>query len=311
MIISASRRTDIPAFYADWFCNRVREGFLYVRNPMNAHQISRVSLDPEVVDCIVFWTNNPAPLTRRLGELAAYAYYFQVTLTGYGRDVEPRVPDKRAALIPAFLELSQAIGPERAVWRYDPILFNDTYTPAYHLHAFRAIAEALDGATERCVISFVDTYARNRASMERLHARELPTGELVAFAAELAGIAREHGMTVGSCAEKIDLAACGIEHNSCIDRALIERLVGAPLKVGKDKAQRAECGCCASVEVGTYNTCRHGCVYCYANYSPEAVERACAAYDPTSPLLCGRVGPDDVITERKMVSLVQRQGTLW
>lgn len=311
MIISASRRTDIPAFYADWFCNRVREGYLLVRNPMNAHQVSRVSLDPAVVDCIVFWTNNPAPLTRRLDELAAYAYYFQVTLTGYGRDVEPHVPDKHRVLIPAFLDLSRSIGPERVIWRYDPILFNDVYTPAYHLRAFRAIAETLDGATEKCVISFVDTYAKNRGNMARLHVRELPEGELAAFATELAGIASEHGMAVGSCAEKIDLATCGIAHNSCIDRALIERLLGCPLKVGKDASQRAECGCCASVEVGTYNTCRHGCVYCYANYSPEAVARACAAYDPASPLLCGRLGPDDMVTERRMVSLAQRQLPLW
>lgn len=311
MIVSASRRTDIPAFYADWFVNRVREGFVLVRNPVSPHRISRVSLSPEVVDCIVFWTSDPAPMTGRLGELSSYEYYFQVTLTGYGRDVEPRVPDKREALIPAFLELSHAIGPERVIWRYDPILISEKYSPEYHMRAFRSIAEALEGATQRCVISFVDAYARNRESLARLGCRDLSDGELRSLAHELSEEARRHGMTMSSCAEEIDLSACGIEHGSCVDRALIERLTGHPLKVGADPSQRPRCGCCASVEVGAYNTCRHGCEYCYATYSAEAVSRACREYDPTSPLLCSRVGPDDVITERHMVSLAERQLPLW
>lgn len=310
MIISASRRTDIPSYYSDWFCNRVREGYLCVRNPMNIHQVSRVSLDPSVVDCIVFWTKNPEPMLERLGELAAYQYYFQVTLTGYGRDVEMNLPDKHEVLLPAFKRLSDMIGPERVIWRYDPILFNDRYTPEYHLRAMRSIAEELEGRTEKCVISFVDTYTKNRKNMERLQARELPQAELEQFAGALAAIAREHGMVMGSCAEKIDLATCGIEHNACIDGKLISRLLGADLKVKKDPVQRVECGCMASVEVGTYNTCRHGCTYCYANYSPDAVARSCAAYDPDTPILCGKLEPDDVVTDRKMVSLVERQQSL-
>ena len=140
MIISASRRTDIPAFYAEWFANRVREGFVCVRNPMNAHQVSRVSLDPALVDCIVFWTKNPAPMLEHLDAFAAYPYYFQATLTGYGRDVEGNLPDKHEVLLPAMKELAHRIGPERVVWRYDPILFNEKYTPQYHLRAVREIA---------------------------------------------------------------------------------------------------------------------------------------------------------------------------
>ncbi len=310
MIISASRRTDIPAYYSDWFCNRVRAGYLCVRNPMNAHQVSRISLDPSVVDCIVFWTKNPAPMLPRLDEFAAYQYYFQVTLTGYGRDVEGNVPDKYEVLLPAFKQLAKAIGPERVIWRYDPILFNERYTPEYHLRAVRAIARELEGCTEKCVISFVDTYAKNRKNMERLGAQELSRTELEAFAGELASITREHGMATGSCAEKIDLAACGIEHNACIDGALIERLLGCELGVKKDPVQRVECGCMASVEVGAYNTCRHACAYCYANYSSDAMARACAAYDPDSPILCGTIGPDDKVTDRKMVSLIRKQQSL-
>lgn len=312
MIISASRRTDIPAFYAEWFANRVREGCVCVRNPMNIHQVSRVSLDPALVDCIVLWTKNPEPMLAHLDAFSAYQYYFQVTLTGYGHDVEANLPDKHKVLLPAFKELSRRIGPERVIWRYDPILFNAKYTPEYHLRAVRSIAEELEGCTEKCVISFVDAYRKNKKSIEALGAHDtLPTeGEFRAFAAELASIVHEHGMVCASCAEKVNLADCGIEHNCCIDRKLIERLLGCPVNVKKDKTQRLECGCVASIDIGAYNTCRHGCRYCYANFSDEAVERNCAAYDPDSPLLCDRLHEDDVVTERKVKRLSDGQTML-
>lgn len=303
MIISASRRTDIPAFFSEWFERRVREGFLYVRNPMNAHQVSRVSLSPEVVDAIVFWTKNPAPILKRLDAFSAYPYYFQTTLTGYGSDVERCLPDKKNVLIPAFKELSSCVGPTRNIWRYDPILFNKTYSPEYHIHAFECIAEALEGSTEKCVISFVDRYTRNSKALRGLEAYELSEAELNEFAATLAGIAREHGMVVATCAEKIDLSACGIEHNACIDKALLEHIMAGELKVKKDAGQRPECGCMASIDIGSYNTCRHGCVYCYATFNDDMVKRMMAAYDVASPLLCDQLKPDDVVTERKMKKL--------
>ena len=143
MIISASRRTDIPNYYSSWFLNRIREGFVLVRNPVNPHQVSRISLAPEAVDCIVFWTKNPEPMLERLGELKEYPFYFQFTLTPYGRDVEENVPHKKDRMIPVFKRLSQMIGGERVVWRYDPILFSGRYTPQYHLQVFKQIAEAL------------------------------------------------------------------------------------------------------------------------------------------------------------------------
>lgn len=267
MILSVSRRTDIPNYYSDWFLNRIKAGYLYVRNPINPHQISRISLSPEVVDCIVFWTKNPKPMLGRLDELKDYPFYFQFTLTGYGRDVEPGLPDKRTGLIPVFRELSDRIGSSRVIWRYDPILFNGRYTPQYHRKAFREIAESLRGYTDRVVISFLDMYAKIEKNMERLKAAELPEKELLALAEKLAQIAESNGMTIESCAERMDLQKQGIRHGSCIDRKRIEQLTGCRLKVSKDRNQRPECGCIESVEVGVYDTCLNGCSYCYANYA--------------------------------------------
>lgn len=303
MILSVSRRTDIPNYYSEWFYNRIKEGFLYVRNPMNPHQISKIDVSPDVVDCIVFWTKNPEPMINRLDELAAYHYYFQFTLTGYGKEIECNVPHKREKMIPVFQQLSERIGKQKVIWRYDPIIFTKTYTPEYHLRAFEQIAIALKGYTEKCVISFVDVYAKNKKSMKSINSYELDESELLQFAKNISEIAKYNGIQVGSCAEEIDLEECGIEHNCCIDKTLIERIIDCKLKIGKDKNQRQECGCMESVEVGTYNTCKNGCKYCYANYSEESVVKNCSKYDPASPILCGVVGKNDKITERKVKSL--------
>lgn len=307
MILSVSRRTDVPNYFADWFYNRIKEGFVCVRNPMNPHQISRISLAPEVVDCIVFWTKNPAPMLARLDELSSYHYYFQFTLTGYGRDVECNLPHKKEIMIPVFQTLSEKIGSKRVVWRYDPILFNEVYTPEYHLNAFRQIAQALNGYTNQCVISFVDTYAKNQASMKKLGVYEFPGQELLEFVRELNNTANANGIKVVSCAEQMDLAQCGVEHSSCIDKRRMEEIIGYNIEVGKDKNQRAECGCMESVDIGTYNTCKSGCKYCYANHSAESVIRNVEMYDLYSPLLCGTITEEDRVTERKIRSLKREQ----
>lgn len=307
MILSVSRRTDIPNYYSEWFFNRLKEGFLYVRNPMNFHQISEIKISPDVVDCIVLWTKNPLPMMERLDELEAYNYYFQFTLTGYGNDVERNLPNKKTSVIPIFQELSNRIGKEKVVWRYDPIFFSNRYNAKYHLKAFRSIAEALSGYTEKCVISFLDIYPKNKKNMDNLLSYDLSDSELRGFAKELSNIAKENHIKIGSCAEKIDLDEYGIIHNSCIDKELIEKIIGCKLKINKDKNQRIECGCVESVEVGTYNTCKNGCVYCYANYSAKSVGSNFQKYDPLSPLLCGHIEKDDKISTRKVVSLKETQ----
>lgn len=258
MILSASRRTDIPNYYSEWFFQRMKEGFVYVRNPMNYHQVSRVPLTPELVDCIVFWTKNPEPMLGRLGELGDLPYYVQFTLTGCGRDMEPNLPDKKAVLIPVFQRLSQMIGRERVIWRYDPILVSGRYTAEYHLRAFREIARLLEGYTDRVVISFLDSYAKIKTAMNEMGVRELTDGEIRIMASAMARTAAAHGMEIVSCAESIDLSGCGVRHGSCVDRALIERITGMPLQAGPDKNQRGACGCVESIDIGMYHTAGTG-----------------------------------------------------
>ncbi len=301
MIISASRRTDIPAFYSEWFVNRIKEGYLLTRNPRNTKQLLRIVLSPEIVDCIVFWTKNPIPMLSRLDELKDYCYYFQFTLTGYGKDIEANLPDKKKELLPAFIELSKKIGPDRVIWRYDPILVNDRYTVDYHMKAFKSIAEALNGYTKKCVFSFVDVYDKIKKSMADLKVRSLSDEEMTMMAVNIRDVAKANGMTVATCSEKIDLDALGISHNACVDRTLIEQLTGGKIKdikkYTKDSGQRTACACMLSKEVGTLNTCGNGCIYCYANYSPETVKKSMAKYDPTSPILCDFIGEDEEIID--------------
>lgn len=307
MILSVSRRTDIPNYYAEWFINRLREGYLYVRNPMNAHQISKIALSPELVDCIVFWTKNPEGMMSYLDELQVYPFYFQFTLTGYGHDIERNIPDKKKVIIPRFQELSQKIGKERVIWRYDPILFTGRYTKNYHLQAFQQIAESLCGYTTKCVISFVDIYQKNKKFLSEAEVQMPSEPELLKFAGQLHKIAEDCGMEMASCSEKTDLSSCGIAHNCCIDRRLIEQITGNHFEVGKDGNQRKECGCVESIEVGSYNTCANGCRYCYATYDASSVQKNRYRYDSKSPLLCGTVMKGDKITERKIKHICDAQ----
>lgn len=275
-----------------------------VRNPMNAHQISRIKITPDVVDCIVFWTKDPGPMISRLDELDGYSYYFQFTLNGYGRDVEPNVPDKFERMVPTFKTLSQKIGKEKVIWRYDPILFSSKYDLKYHMDTFSKLASELCPYTEKCVISFVDIYDKNSSRMNALGITTGTKEERTILAKHIASVCKSYGVTVASCAESIDLDECGITHNSCIDKNLIERIIGYELKVAKDKVQRAECGCVASMEIGSYDSCPHQCLYCYANRSFAKVKEVFSSYDPASPLLCsGEVGPLDKVTDRPVKSI--------
>ncbi|MEY8355652.1 DUF1848 domain-containing protein [Lachnospiraceae bacterium 54-53] len=307
MILSASRRTDIPNYYSDWFLNRIKAGYSYVRNPMNIHQVSEINISPDVVDCIVFWTKNPEPMLGKLEQLKDYKYYFQFTLTGYGKDIEPFLPHKRKNMIPVFRQLSSMVGKERVIWRYDPILFTEAYTEEYHLKAFREIASELNGCCSRVVISFLDLYAKTKRNMKGIDPAEKNKNELLGFSAGLAGIANENNLQIETCAEFMDLSSCGIRHGSCIDRKLIEEITGSSIKAGKDKNQRAECGCVESIDIGTYDTCLNGCKYCYANDSAGRVKANTALYDAHSPLLCGKITGEDRITERAVKSLKTAQ----
>ena len=311
MIISASRRTDIPSYYADWFYNRIKEGYVCVRNPMNVHQISRISLSPDVIDGIVFWTKNPHPMMNRLDLLRNYMYYFQFTINSYGRDIEANIPSKNDMIIPTFRTLSDKIGPERVIWRYDPILLTEKYSVDYHIHYFEEIAKRLSGYTEKCIISFVDLYRNTKSNTKDLGLLPLETTAMYEIAHRMSEIALKYGIKMESCAEKINLDQFGIEHGHCIDCSLFERLLGCRLDLVKDKNQREECGCVASVDIGMYNTCRNGCRYCYANYSAKTVERLCSLHDPLSPLISGIVGPDDVVKERLVRSCKQCQMDLF
>ena len=310
MILSASRRTDIPNYYSEWLARRFRAGFLCVRNPMNFRQVSRITLNPNVIDCIVFWTKNPAPMLPYLDEYRRYMYYFQFTLTGYGKDIEPGLPDKRRILIPAFCELADRIGRDRVIWRYDPIFLSDHYTLDYHVKAFTRIAEALAGRTRRVVISFLDDYEKTKRNMKGINIHGLTKEKMRRLAHSFAVIAGRYGMEIQTCAEKIDLSEYGITHGACIDREYIEHLLGCRLRAGKYHGQRPECRCMESVEIGSYHTCRNGCRYCYANFSDGRVQARIRDFDVDSPILCGKMEPEDRITERKMKTLRENQMTL-
>ena len=312
MIISASRRTDIPAFYSEWFMNRIRAGYCTVPNPFNRNQISRVNLGPQDVDVIVFWTRNPRPLFRHLDELdrRGYRYYFQYTIMNNPRAIDPKSPSMEAS-IKTFRELADRVGTQRVIWRYDPIVLTEVTSPEFHASNHALIAEALTGATERNVISVVDIYKKAMKRLRDLRQQGVVVDDMKQNALpeavgsmfeQLAMTASGSGMRIFSCAEELDLCHYGILPGKCVDDDYIARIFGLQLKVKKDSGQREECGCVASKDVGIYDTCLYGCQYCYATSSFDTAKRNHASdHFDDSPSLLGRYVLDDD-TEAKCFS---------
>jgi hypothetical protein len=284
MIFSASRRTDIPAFYGEWFLNRLVQGEIAVRNPLNNKQVTHFKFNPNNIECIVFWTKNPRNFIPRLEQIdnLGYKYYFQFTVTPYNNDIETNI--NKQDIIETFIELSKKIGKEKVLWRYDPIIINNNYPVDFHIEWFEKTVQLLNAYTEKCVISFVDTYSFLVTDFKNNDIRELTALQIEDFIGGMKKVVECHapGLTIATCCEKIDLGKYDIRHNKCIDDDLISRITGVRGSNKKDRSQRRECGCVRSRDIGTYNTCLHGCVYCYARRGKKI---PAAVYDRDSLLL--------------------------
>ncbi len=296
MIICASRRTDIPAYHAEWLMNRLRAGYAMVRNPMVKNLVYRVDLTRPNVDALVFMSKDPRPLMPFLKEIGQmrYIYLFQITLTPYGRDLEPRVPFK-ADIADAFRALADRIGADRTIWRYDPVIMSDMMDVKWHRRKFELLCRELEGSTRRCIFSFVDLYGRT----DRTGLRLVTAAEADAMGAMMAPIAAAHGIQLSYCCPRFDLTRYGIESRGCLDGRQMAALdipyedLTVPLRAG--------CRCVKNIDIGAYNTCAHDCRYCYAN-DPGPATRALHRYDPTAEMLYGQVTPDD-----RVVPLSRRQ----
>lgn len=300
MILSVSRRTDIPSYYSEWFMNRLKAGYVLTKNPMNPAQVSRVTLSPENVDCIVFWTKDPANIMDKLSLLdeLGYYYYFQFTLTPYGKELERNLR-KKEEIIETFHSLAAKLGKERVIWRYDPIIINEELTCDYHMEEYEKLCRELHEDTRLCIISFVDLYQKISPSVKDKVVRVISEEIMYRLAADLAQIGNRYGIELHACCEKLDLTGAGIKSAACIDRELIERIIGRPLSTKKDRNQRTGCGCYQSVDIGAYNTCLHGCIYCYANHSDASIQRNYRMHDASSEIMIGRVEEGAKIIDRR------------
>ena len=274
---------------------RIQQQYCLCVNPYNRHQVTQVSLRPEDVDALVFWTKNAGPLLSRLPELDArgYRYYFQYTLNGYGELFEPNLPELERC-IETFLQLSERIGAERVIWRYDPVILSSRTDVSYHQQRFGYILERIQAATCRIVISIVDDYRKASHNFKRLQVQGLTIqtdyraeqlASLCTFMSEQAG---RHNIPVYSCAESFDLTPFDILPGKCVDGDLIARLFNVQVKAGKDRSQRRECGCLQSKDIGFYDTCLHGCAYCYAGTLQSGLRNR-VKHEVDSPMLIGNI----------------------
>ena len=298
MLISVSRRTDIPAYYTPWFINRLRAGYCAVPNPFNAGQVSRIDLRPEAVDAFIFMSRNFRPLLPHLDELdrRGYRALYEATLMDNPRLLDGHTPSLQAGLR-TLCRLSDQVGKDCLVWRYDPIVISNLTPPDFHRRTFASIAAALKGRAFRVVISLVDPYPKAVRRWEALRQQGLivaPAEEalaaFLALAPDLAESAARSGIEIEACAEVVDLEPYGIRHGACIDGNYIARRFNLPLTASKDPGQRPACGCSISRDIGMYNTCLHGCAYCYATSSFERARLRHAQHDPASPSLTGWAG---------------------
>lgn len=304
MILNTGNRTDIPAYFSKWFYKRIDEGYVMTRNPFNTQMVSKYILDPKLVDVICFCTKNPQPMLENIEKLDAYRQLWYVSITPYGRDIEPNVPNKHK-LIESFKQLSNHIGSDCVMWRYDPILITNKYSFDYHLRAFEKIANELGDYTKHCTISFIDLYDKTVKNFPE--AREVPYDYQVEFVKQFVSIGERYGIKIYTCAEHQSLAKYGANIEGCMSKNVMEVALNNKLNVPSKLQTRNECSCLLGSDIGMYNTCLHGCKYCYANYDMKVVHTNFKNHDPNSPLLIGNICADDIIKEAKQVSFLSKQ----
>ncbi len=304
MIIQTGMRTDIPAFYAEWLANRVKAGYVLVRNPYDPQQVTRYRLQPDVVDLLTFCTKNPQPMLPYMDILKPYGMYWFVTISPYGKEIEPNVPDKQAVL-QSFRTLSKLVGTDAIGWRYDPILLNENYTVRTHLQVFQRMAEYLEGYTKTCVISFVDRYEKVKRNFPEI--KVVGRDDRLTLGQNMIEIAARHGMTIKPCGEGTELEPFGADCSGCMSKETYEQVLGSSLDFPKKTPLRKECSCFLGSDIGAYNTCMHFCRYCYANYDKQTVLHNFRQHDPGSPFLIGGSLPGDKIHQAEQESWINGQ----
>ncbi len=299
MILHTGMRTDIPAFYTEWFANRLKEGYVMVRNPYNPIQVTRYIISPDVVDVIAFCTKNPEPFLPYMNLVEKYGQYWFVTITPYGKEIEPQVPEKEIVM-ESFKKLSERVGIHSIGWRYDPIFVSKEYPVERHIEDFENMARTLAGYTNTCVISFIDLYQKVLRNFPEV--REVKKDERIELAKEFVRVGNKYDMVIKSCAEGIELEPFGVDCSGCMTVEIFEKAIECSLKVPKRKGAREECGCLLGCDIGAYNTCGHLCRYCYANYDAKTVMHNMKCHNPKSPFLLGDLSADDVIHNARQES---------
>ena len=294
MILNVSGRTDIIAFYSEWFKNRYRAGFVDVRNPFNYHQVSRINFSD--VDAFVFCTKNPAPIVDFLPKITQ-PIIFHTTLTGYLYDIEPFVP-KKTEVIKNIKQISSIIGAERTYVRYDPILLNDKYTVNYHLAAFDKLCQELTGTVNHFIVSFVDIYKNVEHNMSFLNLHNITEVDYQKIGEGFSKSATKYGQTVQTCFEERNLTEYGFIKGECMSHQMARELTGKDFPEWTARKGR-KCHCVQMVDIGSYNSCGHRCKYCYANYDEGCIAANFMKHIPESSLLIGELEPEDIITVRK------------
>lgn len=294
MILFASGRTDIPAFYSNWFINRVEAGFVDVRNPFNQKLVSRIYFSD--VDLIMFCSKNPLPMINKL-DILKVPVLFHVTITPYSKDVEPNIPDKRL-IIEGVKKLSLVLGIDNVVVRYDPIFLSDKYNVDYHIKAFDKLCKNLNGYVNKIIVSFMDEYKNVRSNKNILKYRAFTREDYKKIGEAFSKSAHDNGMSVQTCFEDEDLTQYGFVKGECLSHELAYILTGKKFKSSNVRKEK-KCECVQMVDIGDYNSCMHMCKYCYANYDEKAVSSNFERHDDNSSLLIGSIQSDDVIKVRK------------
>ena len=299
MIINTGARTDIPAFYSQWFINRIHEGYVLVRNPYNQKQVTKYILDPKVVDCLAFCTKNPEPMLKHMEEIKQFNQYWFVSITPYGKEIEENVPEKDK-VIESFKKLSRIVGINNIGWRYDPILLTAEFTVERHIQEFEEMCQKLNGYVHDVTISFIDLYKKLQKSCPDLKAPNRVQEETIAKA--FAEIASEYDMIVHGCYERKELSRFGIDTSGCMSQQIVEKALNYKITPTHVNKPRPHCNCLMGYDIGAYSSCLHMCRYCYANSSKNMVIENYQTHDDNSPLLLGNLLPDDRITEAKQAS---------